>query len=236
MTHALALDHLVIAAATLEQGAAWCEATLGVAPGPGGKHPLFGTHNRLLKIATPIFPDAYLEIIAIDPEAAPPTRPRWFGLDDPALQERLQAAPVFLHAVARTTLLDKDRWALIQLGHEPGEPVQASRTTEAGLLQWSILVRPDGALQCGGALPTLIQWRGRHPAQAMPDSSVSLHSLALRGLNPRFQQALRLPAVQMVAGAGPALSAVFNSPKGRVTLTSAPTTVPAPAADAPTLP
>ncbi len=230
MTHALALDHLVIAAATLEQGAAWCESTFGVAPGPGGKHPLFGTHNRLLKIATPVFPDAYLEIIAIDPEAAPPTRPRWFGLDDPVLQERLAQAPVFLHAVARTALLDKDRWALIQLGHEPGEPVQASRTTEAGLLQWSILVRPDGALQCGGALPTLIQWRGRHPAQAMPDTGLSLHSLALRGLNPRFQQALRLPAVQMVAGAGPALSAVFNTPNGRVTLTSAPTAAPVPAA------
>jgi hypothetical protein len=52
------LDHLVIAAATLEEGVAWCEATLGVTPGPGGKHPLMGTHNRLLSIATAVFPDA----------------------------------------------------------------------------------------------------------------------------------------------------------------------------------
>ena len=52
----LAVDHLVVAAASLAQGAAWCEATLGVTPGPGGTHVLFGTHNRLLKIATPTFP------------------------------------------------------------------------------------------------------------------------------------------------------------------------------------
>ena len=86
-----AVDHLVVAAATLEQGVAWCEARLGVTPGPGGRHVLFGTHNRLLKIATPVFSDAYLEIIAIDPEAPPQRRPRWFGLDDPALQQQLAA-------------------------------------------------------------------------------------------------------------------------------------------------
>ena len=43
-------DHLVVAARTLEEGAAWVEARLGVAPVPGGKHPTMGTHNRLLRI------------------------------------------------------------------------------------------------------------------------------------------------------------------------------------------
>ena len=56
----LAIDHLVVAAASLVQGVDWCEATLGVTPGPGGTHVQFGTHNRLLKIATPAFPLAYL--------------------------------------------------------------------------------------------------------------------------------------------------------------------------------
>ena len=32
------LDHLVIAAASLTEGVAWCEATLGVVAGPGGSH------------------------------------------------------------------------------------------------------------------------------------------------------------------------------------------------------
>ena len=56
-------------AASLAEGVAWCEATLGVTPGPGGEHPLMGTHNRLLRIATADFPHAYLEIIAINPVA-----------------------------------------------------------------------------------------------------------------------------------------------------------------------
>ena len=47
------LDHLVVLADTLSEGVSWCEATLGVTPGPGGEHPLFGTHNRLLSIAAP---------------------------------------------------------------------------------------------------------------------------------------------------------------------------------------
>ena len=59
------IDHIVVVAQTLEQGVAWCEATLGITPEAGGDHPQFGTHNRLFKIATPGFPLAYFEIIAI---------------------------------------------------------------------------------------------------------------------------------------------------------------------------
>lgn len=61
------IDHLVIVAKTLEQGVQWCEATLGITPGPGGEHAQYGTHNRLFKIATPAYPLAYFEIIAINP-------------------------------------------------------------------------------------------------------------------------------------------------------------------------
>ena len=77
-------------AATLEQGADWCEKTLGVTPAPGGKHAGVGTHNRLLSIAGDGFAQAYLEIIALDPDAPPPQRPTWFGLGDAAMQARLR--------------------------------------------------------------------------------------------------------------------------------------------------
>ena len=90
---AAGLDHLVVAAASLDEGVAWCEATLGMSPGPVGAHALFGTHNRLLRLHSGEHRRAYLEIIAIDPGASP-TRPaplrRWFDLDDPALRHRLQ--------------------------------------------------------------------------------------------------------------------------------------------------
>lgn len=217
------LDHLVVAAASLEQGVAWCEAALGVTPGPGGRHPLMGTHNRLVKIATDAFPDAYLEIIAIDPHAAPPQRVRWFGLDAPALQARLrEQGPQLIHAVARTAQLDMQRWALITLGLKPGNPVRAGRDTPEGPLAWQILVRDDGELDCGGALPTLIQWEGRHPAQAMPASGLSLKSLTLHGVPGRVRDLLKLRGVDIQPGPGPALQAVLAGPMGDVTLSSSP--------------
>ena len=227
------LDHLVVAAHTLEQGVAWCEATLGLTPGPGGRHALMGTHNRLARIATDAFPDAYLEIIAIDPEAAPPRRVRWFGLDDPALQAQLkESGPRLIHAVARTAQLDMQRWALITLGLKPGNPVRAGRDTPEGPLAWQILLRDDGALECGGALPTLIQWEGRHPAQGMPDSGLALQSLALRGVPDRARELLKLRGVDVQSAAGPALRAVLATPLGPVALESAPShpAAPAPAA------
>lgn len=217
----VALDHLVVVAATLAQGVAWCEATLGVTPGPGGRHALMGTHNRLLKIATAAFPEVYLEIIAIDPEAPPPGRARWFGMDDALLQAGLQDGPRLLHLVARSTMLDMHRWGLITLGLKPGDPVAASRDTPAGRLSWQILVREDGALDCGGALPTLIQWQGLHPAANMPESGVTLQSLTLHGVPERARQVLRLRGVQVLATPGPALTATLLTPRGEVVLRSA---------------
>ena len=43
-------DHLVVLAPSLASGVAWAEVTLGVTPGPGGEHPLMGTHHRLLRL------------------------------------------------------------------------------------------------------------------------------------------------------------------------------------------
>ncbi len=215
------VDHLVVAAATLEQGVAWCEATLGVTPGPGGKHVLMSTHNRLLKIASAGFADAYLEIIAIDPDAPPPGRARWFGLDDAALQARLAVAPQLVHLVARSTMLDMHRWGLITIGLQPGIPVSASRDTAHGRLQWQILLRDDGALIAGGALPTLIQWQGQHPAAHMPDSGVTLKALVLNGWPARAREVLRLRGVQFGDVSGPALSALLATPRGERRLDSA---------------
>ncbi len=215
---ALAVDHLVVGAATLQQGVQWCEATLGITPGPGGEHALMGTHNRLLSLVTPGLPLAYLEIIAINPEAPGPApgRQRWFGLDEAAVQTRLaQHGPQLLHWVARSTALAAHQAALQKMGLQPGEPVAASRPTPAGLLQWQILLRRDGRTLFGGAWPTLIQWQGPHPAQAMPPSGVTLQRLQLHGeLPPPAQELLRVPGLELVDGPGAALTITLQSPLG----------------------
>ena len=214
----VALDHLIVAAGTLEQGVAWCEATLGITPGPGGKHPLMGTHNRLFKIATVAYPQAYFEIIAIDPEAQTPPHPRWFGLSEPAVQAALRdQGPRLIHAVARSTMLDMHRWGLITVGCKPGDPVNLERGTYC----WQMLVRSDGGMDAGGALPTLLQWLGPHPADAMPESSATLRALALSGINDRARDVLRPRGVQVSAETtGPALRATLATPMGERVLQS----------------
>jgi hypothetical protein len=214
----VAVDHLVVAAASLDAGVAWCERMLGVTPAPGGRHPLFGTHNRLLAIGSPAYPQAYLEVIAIDPEAPPPARPRWFGLDE----ADLSAGPRLIHWVGRSTALAAHRAALVAAGESPGEPVAASRETARGLLQWQILVPADGRLRHGGALPTLIQWQGEHPADSLPASGVMLQALTINRVPPRAREVLGLRGVAVADDDGPALRAQLATPRGEATLTSMP--------------
>ena len=166
------LDHLVVAADTLEQGVAWCEATLGVRPSVGGQHVFMGTHNRVFDISTAHYPRAYLEIIAIDPSLPAPGRARWFDLDDAAMQQRLAAAPQLVHWVARVDDIAAARTAMLADGIDSGRVIDAER----GALRWRITVRDDGQRPQGGAAPALIQWLGPHPTDALPASDVRLAS------------------------------------------------------------
>jgi len=97
------LDHLVVAAATLADGIEYVAEIAGVTPQPGGKHVAMGTHNALVRLSEGTF----LEIIAIDPEGTKPSRPRWFDLDNIALQAELTERPRLIHWVARTTDVER---------------------------------------------------------------------------------------------------------------------------------
>lgn len=217
-----ALDHLVVAASTLAEGVAWCEQTLGLSPGPGGVHPLFGTHNRLLRLDGPAQdPPAYLEIIAIDPAATParaaPLK-RWFDLDDPALQHSLEAnGPQLIHWVARVPDLSVALAAWSGLGLDRGPAIAASRPTPTGLLQWRLSVRDDGQRLLDGCLPTLIEWGEQHPARTLPASGLHLAHLRLRhpqaDLLAGALAAIGLGTVTVEAGP-PRLSAALHTPAG----------------------
>ena len=161
-----ALDHLVIGAASLAQAAAWCRARLACEPAAGGQHALMGTHNLLLNLSSDTHPRCYLEFIAIDPQAAPVPRRRWFGLDEPAVQQQLAEAPRLLHWVARCDDIAAARAQALQQGWDPGEPTAAAR----GDFRWTITLRADGLPQGGGRLPALIQWQAGHPADRLPPS------------------------------------------------------------------
>ena len=221
------VDHLVVAAATLAEAVAWCVDTLGIVPGPGGEHPLMGTHNRLLGIASPRFPDAYLELIAINSGAVcarPAGLKRWFDLDDGAMQKQLaQNGPRLIHFVAGTASASAGVQALRRIGLDRGDVLKASRPTRNGLLNWQISVRGDGQRLFYGALPTLIEWGNVQPGRTLPASGVVLESLDVA--HPRADalrlafEAIGLTGVGVAPGP-PNIAATLHTPRGVVVLES----------------
>jgi hypothetical protein len=208
------LDHLVVAARTLDEGAAWVEARLGVAMSAGGRHEAMGTHNRLLSLG----PGRFLEVIAIDPEGRTPARPRWFDLDSPAMQARLAHAPALVHWVARTDDIER---AIAATTSGRCDILTLSR----GNFRWRIGVPPSGTLAQDGIAPTIIQWDGGgHPSDFLPDAGCRLEALVLR--HPQAARALRAlrlagldpsdPVEARDEGRGPA--AQIRTPGGIVAL------------------
>ncbi len=214
------LDHIVIAAASLDAGVAWVEEKLGAAPVPGGQHAAMGTHNALLRLGA----RCYLEVIAIDPAGQPPSRPRWFSLDEPDMQARLAASPALITWVVRTPSLA----AACARVPDLGEIMPMTRNA----FRWKISVPDSGVLAWGGILPTAIQWEEgddgtvRHPCDVLPDSGCELASLRLShpaavlgtsGVVALFRELKIAGPVDLKSGPK-SLEAVIRSPNGEVTL------------------
>ncbi len=166
------LDHLVLGAHTLAQGAIFVEALLGVKPQPGGAHAAMGTHNLLLRLGA----HAYLEVIAIDPAATATARPRWFGLDDERTRQKLRDSPCLLTWAARTQNIDiAAHGSPLSLG-----PIYSM---SRGAYAWRITIPDDGALIGDGLVPAVIQWDGdAHPVEQLGQRGCEL--VTLEGMHP----------------------------------------------------
>jgi hypothetical protein len=228
------IDHLVIVAKSLEQGVQWCEDTLGITPGPGGEHTLYGTHNRLFKVASPSNPMAYVEIIAINPSAVRPKRAcptRWYDMDDPALQKAVAKEPRLVHFVVNTPDIRAARMAIRMQGIDRGPAISASRRTNRGTLNWQISVRADGQRLFDGCMPTLIQWgkpEATDPLKLHPRNTLTRSGVTLQSLEVIHPSAAKLQAAydaielnRVTVTEGPAnLKATLQTPKGLVVLSS----------------
>lgn len=163
------LDHLVVAAATLDTGVAWVRERLGVTVPKGGAHDHMATHNCVGRIGD----DIYLEIIAINPDDTP-DRTRWFSMDEPSFRARLDREGAFLHHWAVNT---SDMAATLSgARHAPGNAMDMSR----GNLHWKITVRDDGVLAGDGLIPTVIEWPDiPHPSRNMTNLALKFEVLVL---------------------------------------------------------
>jgi hypothetical protein len=157
------IDHITITAPQLAVGVAFLRQSLGVSPQAGGEHARMGTHNFLLRLGDSLF----LEVIAPNPDAPKPTRPRWFELDDLQSDTR----PKLATWVARTS----DIYSTVAACSEPlGDVEPMSR----GELTWLITIPRDGSLPFAGIAPTLIEWSTEpHVATKLQDVGCSLVGL-----------------------------------------------------------
>jgi hypothetical protein len=203
----LELDHIAVAAETLDAGRACIERSLGISLVPGGQHAIMGTHNLLIGLADGL----YFEVIAINPDAPAPDRPRWFDLD------RFAGPPRLTNWICRCTDIEA---VLAALPDDAGQPLDIAR----GDLCWRMAVPGSGVLPYDNCHPALIEWQGdAHPVQRLPNSGLRL--TRLRVLHP---QADRLRAalsplldddrIEYVTAAAPSLEAVFDTPTGEKVL------------------
>lgn len=198
----ITLDHIAVSGTDLDAATAAVEAALGVPLQPGGRHDLFGTHNRLLGLEDGL----YLEAIAIDPQAETPMRTRWFDLD------RLDGPPRLSNWICRTGDLDT---VLADLPGA-GTPVALRR----GALEWDMAVPADGRLPFDNLHPALIRWRtAQHPAATLVASGCRLRQLTVihpEAVALRDALAAHLDDARVVfePGDAPRLVASFDTPHG----------------------
>ncbi len=202
------LDHIVVTAPSLASGMEYVSGVLGVPLQAGGEHARMGTHNCLLKLGETI----YLEVLSINPSAPRPDRPRWFGLDDHALNTK----PRLATWVARTKNI---RLASAAANDSFGDIEVMSR----GQWKWLITIPGDGSLPFDGIAPTLIEWEtATHPAATLANANCSL--VRLEGFHPhaaRIKELLQTINFQDVfalfpipPGEPPHLAASIQTPSG----------------------
>lgn len=170
------IDHITITAPTLEAGEALVKSTLGVTPQKGGEHPKMSTHNLLLRLGDSVF----LEVIASNPKANKPDRPRWFALDKVDKNSPAELKTWVVRTENIHSTLDASSESVGKI-----EPMSRGETN------WLITIPEDGSLPVNEGAPALIEWKTeQHPATNLIDYGLSL--IELQAHNPEAERIEKL--------------------------------------------
>lgn len=171
------LDHIVFGARCLEEGTNFIEKKLDIKLSEVGYHGFMGTHNRVVKVDK----DVYLEVIAIDPSSKSPNENRWFNLDNPTLQKKLEYSPQMIGYVIET----KDKEMLKHFC----TPIKASRDN----YKWNFAMPNlesnffNKELIENGIIPSLINWKSNKPVHEMKNNHLSLNKIEIEILDNQMQ-------------------------------------------------
>lgn len=203
------VDHLVYATPSLDRGIKEIEDLLGVRAAAGGQHPGRGTRNALVALG----PNAYLEIIAPDPDQPTPASPRAFGLDTVTRSRLVTWA-------AKTTNVDSIHDRALANDILLGRADAGSRRRLDGvLLSWRFT--NSTTLVGDGIVPFFIDWGGSpHPARTAPEGATLIGLRAEHPDERRIERMLESLGLELAVGHAqhPALVATIVCPKGRVEL------------------
>ena len=209
----LSLDHLTVIAPSLSEGVEHVRSCLDIDVPFGTTHPNMGTHNHRLKLGD----RTYMEIIAVDPTAASPSGPRWFGLDRTEAVRSDWTNGARLRAwVARTDDIDK---ALA--GHDE---LFGGRLHFGPLDHDKFSLLSDGSLPMDGLLPSVIDRAGREsPVDKMEDFGAQLRDFVLEHPSPAeittlFESLGIHGAPRVVGGPKARYFATIDTPRGIKTL------------------
>ncbi len=203
------VDHLVLAAPSLEEGMDFVEQKMGIRPQIGGQHLGKGTWNALVALGH----SSYLEVIAPDPKQEKPADGCWMGVDQ-------ILSPQLIHWAAKVSPIQ----TFVELAKEHQLPIGVlsggSRTKLNGdVISWT-LTEPVSDSE-GGIIPFLIDWEGSvHPAASL-DQKCTLLEISAEHPNPQVvvQQLKHLGIhITIRKGATPKISAIIKSPRGIVGL------------------
>ncbi|MEA1903148.1 MAG: VOC family protein [Actinomycetota bacterium] len=202
----LAIDHLVLCAASLDDAAAAVGDRLGALSVPGGLHTGLGTENRIV----PLGPN-YLEILAIADAVEASTNPfgRWAG-------ERTEGELAVDAVCLRTSNLDS---VCSRLGLDP---TPMSRIRPDGVeLSWRV-AGIEEALNNG--LPFFIEWGV--PEELMPGATyipgpsgeTRLQSVTIAGEKRQLVEWVGETDRLDLREGSPSCSATFSTPRGEVSI------------------
>ena len=197
------LDHVLIAVPDLAQAGKELEERHGLASVEGGRHPGWGTANRIVPLG-----DAYLELVAVvdEDEAASSAFGRWVG-------EASAAAARPLGWAVRTERLD-DVAGRLGLSVDS----RSRRARDGGVVRWRMAALAEAAAE--PCLPFFLEWApdtafpGHLPADHR-DGPVQITELRLHGHADRLSEWLgdhHLPIT--VSPGAPALAAIVLTGAG----------------------